>query len=114
MVRVMTTALVTGGTRGLGRALAEDLARDGWHVIIDGRDREVLARTAGEIGCGVEAIAGDVSDTQHRAQLAAAVKAGGGRLDLLVNNASILGPSPLPQLRDHPLDALEEVLRVNV
>jgi NAD(P)-dependent dehydrogenase (short-subunit alcohol dehydrogenase family) len=109
----MTVALITGGSRGLGRALATDLVRDGWHVIIDGRDATSLRAAAAEPGPRVTAIAGDVADPAHRAALVAAA-AGHGNLDLLVNNASALGPSPLPHLADHPLDAYEEVLRVNV
>jgi NAD(P)-dependent dehydrogenase (short-subunit alcohol dehydrogenase family) len=54
-----------------------------------------------------------VADAAHRQTLADAVEAGGG-LDLLVNNASVLGPSPQPHLRDYPLDVLEHVYRVNV
>ena len=102
----MTVAIITGGTRGLGRALAQDLVSDGWHVIVD-------ARHLTDLPAGVIGIEGDVADPAHRAALVDAARAV-GRLDLLVNNASVLGPSPLPRLRDHPLDALEDVLRVNV
>jgi len=102
------TALITGGSRGLGHALTGALVRRGWRVLIDGRDSGRLAVAARELGA--EAIAGDVADPAHRAALAAAV---GPRLDLLVNNASVLGPSPQPALADYPLAALAEVYRVN-
>src|SRR5437868_5063817 len=102
----MTVAIITGGTRGLGRALADDLVRSGWHVIVD-------ARHLTDLPPGVHGIEGDVADPAHRAALVAAAEARGG-LDLLVNNASVLGPSPLPSLADLPLDALANVLRVNV
>jgi NAD(P)-dependent dehydrogenase (short-subunit alcohol dehydrogenase family) len=105
------TALVTGGSRGLGRALVADLAASGWHVITDGRDAAALAIVHSDRS--VRAIPGDVADPAHRRELAAAIEAA-GRLDLLVHNASLLGPSPLPALADHPLDAYEELLRANV
>ncbi|HEY2833144.1 MAG TPA: SDR family NAD(P)-dependent oxidoreductase [Sporichthyaceae bacterium] len=102
------TALITGGSRGLGRALAAALVSRDWRVIIDGRDAQRLVVAGREIGA--EPIVGDVADPVHRAALAAAV---GTRLDLLVNNASVLGPSPQPGLAEYPLAALEEVYRVN-
>jgi len=107
--------LVTGGSRGLGRALTGELVRRGWRVIIDGRDADRLAAAVcGMPGPGaVTALAGDVADAGHRRDLAAAVADAGG-LDLLVNNASVLGPSPQPRLAAYPLAALEDVYRVNV
>jgi NAD(P)-dependent dehydrogenase (short-subunit alcohol dehydrogenase family) len=109
----MRTAIITGGSRGLGYALAGDLADDGWNVLIDGRDADALAAAADRLGPLVRAIPGDVSDARHREELVAKAWDLGG-LHLLVNNASILGPSPLPTLRHHPLDVLEDVYRVNV
>jgi NAD(P)-dependent dehydrogenase (short-subunit alcohol dehydrogenase family) len=106
--------VVTGGSRGLGQALTLSLVRRGWHVVIDARDpvrlTEMVAQI--EIPQSVTAVPGDVRDPRHRLQLAAEAAAAGG-LDLLVNNASMLGPSPQPQLADYPLEVLEEVYAVN-
>jgi NAD(P)-dependent dehydrogenase (short-subunit alcohol dehydrogenase family) len=102
----------------LGLALASSLVEDGWSVVIDGRDAAVLADAARTLreqssGGSVVAIAGDVADPEHRATLFDAAAAL-GRLDLLVNNASVLGPSPQPTLADYPLDVFEQVLAVNL
>jgi len=130
-------ALVTGGSLGLGRALTLELASRGWQVIVDARDgsrlRDVVTGAsrdgagqsgAGQSGAGpsgagrnsaggrISAVPGDVTDPAHRAELVAAVHRA-GRLDLLVSNASVLGPSPQPSLADYPLDALREVYAVN-
>lgn len=105
------TAIVTGGSRGLGFAVAADLARAGWHVIIDARDAEALRAAAAAIGA--RAVPGDVADPAHRRALVEAASAT-GRLDLLVNAASTLGASPLPRLRDLGLEVVEHVYRVNV
>jgi NAD(P)-dependent dehydrogenase (short-subunit alcohol dehydrogenase family) len=114
----MAVALITGASRGLGRALAQDLVAHGWAVVIDARGAEALHRAAAELrhahpGAVVAALAGDVSDAGHRRALVDAARQL-GRLDLLVNNASVLGPSPQPTLDRYPLDVLEEVYRVNV
>lgn len=112
----MPIAIVTGASRGFGRALALDLAASGWDLVVDARGRDGLRWTAGDLtahGGRVRAIVGDVVDDGHRTDLvAAAVELGG--LDLLVNNASILGPSPQPPLAAYPLDVLAEVYRINV
>ncbi len=106
------TALVTGASRGLGHALATVLNDRGWHLVVDGRDPARLAAAVAALPRPdlVTAVPGDVADPAHRAALAAAVPA---RLDALVNNASELGPSPLPRLADLPPEALERVLTVN-
>ena len=103
------TAIVTGGSRGLGLALVRALAERGWHVVTDGRDAAAL--DAAVAGLDVVAVPGDVTDPEHRRQLVAAA---GPSIDLLVNNAGGLGPSPLPGLLDYPLDALAELFEVNV
>jgi NAD(P)-dependent dehydrogenase (short-subunit alcohol dehydrogenase family) len=105
----MPTAIVTGASRGLGLALARALAERGWRLVIDAREPGPLYAAAAELP-NTTAIAGDVADPEHRAKLVAAA----GEVDLLVNNASILGPSPQPALADYPLDVLEHVYRVNV
>jgi len=108
----MSSALITGASRGLGLALARELAGRGWELIIDARGKEELGTVAARLGTGVTAIAGDVADPGHRRELAEAVDRIGS-LDLLVNNASVLGPSPLPGLDRYPIDQLERVLRIN-
>jgi NAD(P)-dependent dehydrogenase (short-subunit alcohol dehydrogenase family) len=109
-------ALITGGSRGLGLALCRSLAADGWSLVIDGRDPAVLESARRQLSVGaaeVVALAGDVADPHHRQALVQAAVAMGG-LDVLVNNASTLGPSPLPALAALSLRALSEVFAVNV
>jgi NAD(P)-dependent dehydrogenase (short-subunit alcohol dehydrogenase family) len=108
-----STALLTGASRGLGAALARALNSRGWRLVVDGRDGDRLRATVAALPRPdlVTAIPGDVADPTHLAALATAA---GDRLDLLVNNASDLGPSPLPRLADLPLPAFERVLAVNV
>jgi NAD(P)-dependent dehydrogenase (short-subunit alcohol dehydrogenase family) len=108
----MPVALITGASRGLGRAIALSLRDRGWSMVIDARGAAALAAVAAEIPTA-RAIVGDVTDSWHRAALADAVESFGG-LHLLVNNASHLGPSPQPQLADYPLAELADVYRVNV
>ena len=109
------TALITGASRGLGLALARELAQRGWTLVIDARGAETLeaARRELEVLTRVTAIAGDVTDRAHRRMLVVAARAAGG-IDVLVNNASSLGLSPQPSLMDYPLDVLERVYRANV
>ncbi|MCA1847435.1 MAG: SDR family oxidoreductase, partial [Actinobacteria bacterium] len=108
------TALITGASRGLGLALARGLAHEGWTLIIDARGGGDLESARAELAeqTRVVAIPGDVRSGEHRRALADAARDVGG-LDALVNNASILGPSPQPELLDYPLDVLEEVYRAN-
>jgi NAD(P)-dependent dehydrogenase (short-subunit alcohol dehydrogenase family) len=110
----MPVGIITGASRGLGLALARALAADGWRLVIDGRGAEELERAVTELrerGGEVTALAGDVASDWHRRGLVAAA---GEHIDLLVNNASVLGPSPQPPLAAYPLSELEHVYRVNV
>ena len=110
------TAIITGASRGLGRALAAGLAREGFDLIIDARDAVALDAAAGALraaGATVTAVPGDITDPAHRAALLAAAAAA-GRLDLLVNNAGTLGASPLPALADYPPDELRAAFEANV
>ncbi len=108
----MAVTIITGASRGLGLALATGLAGTGRRVVVDARGADDLAAVAGATP-DVVAIPGDVTDPAHRLALVAEADRLGG-LDLLVNNAGILGPSPQPRLADYPLEALREVYEVNV
>ena len=107
--RTQPTAVITGGSRGLGRALSHALADQGWRLVIDARRAEDLAAVAARLP-GALAIPGDVTDPAHREALLHAVDS----LDLLVNNASDLGPAPLPPLASYPLDGLRHVYETDV
>jgi NAD(P)-dependent dehydrogenase (short-subunit alcohol dehydrogenase family) len=106
-------AIVTGASRGLGLATARTLSADGWTLIIDGRDAQALNTATDTLGARTTALPGDVADPDHRQDLLDQASRLGG-LDLLVNNASMLGPSPQPNLDFYPLDVLRRVYEVNV
>jgi NAD(P)-dependent dehydrogenase (short-subunit alcohol dehydrogenase family) len=112
----MPVAIITGASKGLGRALAEALAARGWDLVLDARTAEVLKETAVAVaghGTRVMALPGDVTDPAHRGELVAAAWKLGG-VDLLVNNASALGVEPLARLEELPLEGLRRALEVNV
>lgn len=113
----MSVAVITGASRGLGRAVALALAADHWSLVVDARTPAQLAVAVAELeargAASVVSLDGSVADPEHRRQIANEVSRLGG-LDLLVNNASILGPSPQPSLADYPIDVLSEVYDVNV
>jgi NAD(P)-dependent dehydrogenase (short-subunit alcohol dehydrogenase family) len=106
----MPVGIVTGASRGLGLALVRALAERGWRLVVDARDAEALTGAVEQLP-GVVAIPGDVTDRRHRGALAASA---GERIDLLVNNASLLGPSPQPPLATYPLEELRRVYEANV
>jgi NAD(P)-dependent dehydrogenase (short-subunit alcohol dehydrogenase family) len=106
----MPVGIVTGASRGLGLALARALDARGWRLVVDARGGEALAEAVAGLS-GVTALAGDVADAEHRRAL---VEAAGEEIDLVVNNASLLGPSPQPALADYPLEELRGVYDANV
>ncbi len=108
-------ALITGASRGFGLAIARGLATAGWQLILTARDAKRLVRVRAELSeqTVVVALAGDIAAADHRADLAVQARSHGG-LDAVVNNAGALGPSPLPQLLDHPIEMLRQVYEVNV
>lgn len=109
------TALITGASRGLGLALARALAERGWNLILTARNETKLKQVRDDLAqkTHVAAIAGDVNNADHRKALAVLARGHAG-LDLVINNAGALGPSPLPSLLDHPLDDLATVFASNV
>ncbi len=109
----MNVALVTGGSAGLGRALTTQLVRSGWTVVTDARSPAALDELGELVEAGVVPIQGDVGDAAHRAELVAAVEHL-GRLDLLVHNASTLGPLPMRPLRELSADDVAGIWSVNV
>ncbi|MFB7510282.1 SDR family NAD(P)-dependent oxidoreductase [Streptomyces broussonetiae] len=112
----MPVAIITGASKGLGRALAEALAARGWDLVLDARGAQALeeaAETVAGPGTRVEALPGDVTDAGHRAALVAAARGLGG-VDLLVSNASALGAEPLVPLAELPPEGLRRALEVNV
>ncbi len=110
MMLGMSVAIVTGASRGLGLALTRELVGHGWSVVVDARDAVALGEATDALE-RVVALPGDVTDPGHRAAL---VDAAGQTIDLVVNNASTLGPSPQPALADYPPEDLRRVYEVNV
>lgn len=108
-------AIITGGSQGLGLALGRQLAKDGWALVIDARRADRLDAAATELGAitDVRAIAGDITDAHHRTALVEAAQEL-GTIQLIVNNASTLGASPLPPLDSIDLDVLRRTFDVNV
>jgi len=112
----MPVAIITGASKGLGRALSEALAGRGWDLVLDARSEGVLAEAAEAVsayGTRVRALSGDVTDAEHRSELVAAAWKLGG-VDLVVNNASALGAEPLVRLEGLPLEGFRRALEVNV
>ncbi|MFG3290414.1 SDR family NAD(P)-dependent oxidoreductase [Streptomyces sp. NPDC048179] len=112
----MPVAIITGASKGLGRALAGALAGRGWDLVLDSRGAGALKETAEAVarpGTRVAALPGDVTDAGHRAALVAAARELGG-VDLVVSNASALGAEPLVRLGELPLEGLRRALEVNV
>lgn len=109
------TALITGASRGLGRALAREFARQGWNLLLDARNKAPLEALQTELQTltHVQTLAGDVTEASHRRNLLEAAQSLGG-IDVLINNASMLGPSPQPTLLSYPLEILEQVYRTNI
>jgi NAD(P)-dependent dehydrogenase (short-subunit alcohol dehydrogenase family) len=106
----MPTAIITGASRGLGLAIARALDERGWRLVLDARGAAGLDAATSDLTNAV-ALPGDVADPRHRSALVALA---GPQIDLLINNASVLGPSPQPELAQYPIDVLERVYRVNV
>ncbi len=109
-------AIVTGASRGLGRALAGELARLGLGLVVDGRDEAALERARAELARDTEVVAirGDVADAEHVHALVRAAETRFGRLDLVVNNASTIGRAPLPRLDELSPVVFERLFTTNV
>lgn len=110
------TALITGASKGLGYSLAESLAQKGWDLVINARHAKQLLEAENHLAqfTSVISLPGDVRDETHLLQLAEALHSNQWQLDLLVNNASALGISPMPRLLDHPIDDLHLIFQTNM
>lgn len=110
------TALITGASKGFGFALAENLARKGWRLLINSRDAAQLLKAKDHLKQFTEVIAkpGDVRDEIHLLELAETLERNNWPLDLVINNASALGISPMPNLLDHPVENLHVVFHTNM
>ncbi|HEY3110503.1 MAG TPA: SDR family oxidoreductase [Chloroflexota bacterium] len=109
-------AMITGASRGLGREVARLFAARGMPLILTARGAEALERAAAELGqlTPVLSLAGDVADRAHAERLVRLGLERFGRIDVLVNNASSIGPSPMPPIEELPLDGPPETFLVNV
>jgi len=110
-------AMITGASRGLGRSLAMAFAREGAALALCARGREALEQVAAEVaalGAPVLAVSADVRSTRDLDRLVALTLDRYQRVDILANNASELGPTPLPYLADYPPAAFDDVLQVNL
>jgi NAD(P)-dependent dehydrogenase (short-subunit alcohol dehydrogenase family) len=116
MTQTDRVALITGASRGLGREIARLLARRGTRLVLTARGAEALQEAADELRqqTDVVALAGDVADAEHAERLVRLGLERFGRIDALVNNASTIGPSPMPRLEAYPLEAFAAVHHINV
>jgi NAD(P)-dependent dehydrogenase (short-subunit alcohol dehydrogenase family) len=108
------TAIISGGSQGLGLALTEALAARGWTVVVDARHASTLAAATGPLGVNVHGVAGDITDPGHRHELVDTAMRVTGRVDVIVNNASTLGPLPMRRLAEFDVAALLDVFATNV
>ena len=108
-------AVITGASRGLGLEVARLLAHEGTRLVLTARNADALQLAATELSglTDVMALPGSVADPAHVERLVQAGLDRFGQIDVLVNNASTIGPSPMPTLDAYPLDALAAVFQVN-
>lgn len=108
--------MITGASKGLGKALTIYFAKEGYDLAICARNEENLLHVKKEaeaIGSNVLAVVADASIPKDVERFVAMTEEHFGKIDVLINNASILGPSPMPYLLDYPEEDFLEVLRVN-
>lgn len=109
-----TVALITGASKGLGLEIARLYADCGALLVIAARGADALERAAAELRRKTEVVSRALDVSQDAERLVEAGLDRFGRIDVLVNNASELGPSPMPALASLPWQQLERILRVNV